>query len=158
MSYRGVFEFILEKSVDVIPEGSSLICHVSEEPVEYYGKLQSLFGNPTYETENLEEQFNYCLTAKDETGDAVVIYAYSGSSGPAIGGCSDAKSAEAAKQLEDMIHNASVVDYEYTGYYLDGQMKVHMGIRDGVPYMDETEMTEEEWKEVCKRMFGIEIS
>lgn len=153
-----MYKFYLEKSADVIPAGSSLICRISEEPVVYYGKLQSLFGYPTYETEDLEDQFNYCLSAKDESGDTVVIYAYSGSSGSAIGGCRDAKSIEAAKQLADMIHNASAVDYEYAGYYLDGQMKVNMGIRGGISYMKETEMTEEEFKEVCKKMFGIEIS
>ena len=155
---KGMYEYNVEKSVDIIPAGSSLICRVSEELVLYYGKLQSLFGKPTYETENLEEQFNYCFTAKDESGDAVVIYAYSGSSGPAIGGRSDTKSIEAAKQLAEMIHNASVIDYAYSGYYLDGQMKVKMGIRDGIPYMEEVEMTEEEFKEVCKEMYGIEIS
>lgn len=153
-----MYEYSLEKSADVIQAGSSLICRVSEEPVVYYGKLQSLFGKPTYETEDLEDQFNYCLTAKDESGETVVIYAYSGSSGPAIGGCRDAKSMEAAKQLAEKIHNASVTDYSYTGYYLDGQLKVNMGIKDGIPYMEELKMPEEEFKEVCKKMFGIEIS
>lgn len=152
-----MFEFNLEKSAEIIRAGSSLICHVSEDPVLYYGKLQSLFGKPTYETEDLENQFNYCFTAKDEEDNKVIIYAYCGSSGPAIGGCHDAKSIEAAKQLEEMIHNASIVDYEYTGYYMDGQMKVNTGIKDGLPYIEETEMTEEEFKEVCKKLFDIEI-
>lgn len=135
-----MYEFNLEQDVEMIPFGSSLICNVSEDHAVYYGKLQSLFGKPTYETEDFEDPFNYILTAKDEENNTVVIYAYSGSSGPAIGGCHDAKSLEAAKQLEDMIHNASVVDYEYNGYYFDGPCEVHMGIRDGIPYMEETEM------------------
>lgn len=45
---KGMFEFNLEKSAEIIRAGSSLICHVSEDPVLYYGKLQSLFGKPTY--------------------------------------------------------------------------------------------------------------
>lgn len=148
-----MFEFKLEKSLDAIPGGSSQICHIPEHPAVAYGKLRALFGEATCETENLEEQYYYCLTGTDEQGNMVSLYAYSGASGPAIGGLQDVASAVAAEQLVNMIREATPVDYSYAGYYLDGPTKVSMGIKDGAPYMEEEELTEEEFAEVCRRLF-----
>ncbi|MBQ3010226.1 MAG: hypothetical protein IJA20_05930 [Methanocorpusculum sp.] len=148
-----MFEFKLEKSLNAIPNGSSQICHIPEQPAVAYGKLRALFGEPTCETENLEEQYYYCLTGTDEQGNTASIYAYSGASGPAIGGLQDIASTAAAEQLVNMLRDIMPADYAYTGYYLDGPAKVQMGIKDGAPYMEEEELSEEEFAEACKRLF-----
>lgn len=148
-----MYEFKLEKSLDAIPAGSSQIDHIPEHPVVAYGKLRALFGEPTCETENLEEQYFFCLTGTDEKGNVVSLYAYSGASGPAIGGLQDAASAAAAEQLVNMIREAAPVDYSYTGYYLDGPSRVVMGVKEGSPYMEEEELSEQEFEEVCKKLF-----
>ena len=129
--------FILEKDINTIPAGSSLICNIEVHPAIVYGKLKSLFGEPTIETKNLEEQYYYCLSAQIESDKKICIYAYSGGSGPAIGGLSDTDSKIAAQTLIEMIQNADVVDYHYEGYYLDTESKVQKGIKDGTPYYEE---------------------
>lgn len=48
------------------------------------------------------------------------------------------------------IREADVLDYEYEGYYLDGPNKIKMGIKNGKPYYEETEMSEEEALELYK--------
>lgn len=60
--------FNLEKDINTIPAGSSLICNIEFHPAIVYGKLKSLFGEPTIETINLEEQYYYCLSAQMESG------------------------------------------------------------------------------------------
>lgn len=102
-----------------------------------YGKLKSLFGEPTIEMKNLEEQYYYCLSAQIESFKKIYIYVYSGGSGPAIGGLADEESKMAAQKLLEMIQDADMVDYHYEGYYLDTSSKVEMGIKDGKPYYEE---------------------
>ena len=72
-----------------------------------YGKIKALFGQPIYETENLENLFSYCILATSEEAD------------------------------------------------LDGPAVHEFGIRDGVPYYNETELSlsEKEFEELYTRLF-----
>lgn len=150
------YVFKSEKT-DKIPGGSSLICHFSDDPVLVYGKLKSLFGEPLYETENYEDQFLYCISSQDEAGKEICIYAYSGGSGPAVGGLQDESSIKAADKLVEFVQKALPADYDYTGYYMDGCCKISQGIKNGVPYYEEEvmELSDEEFNELYKKVYGL---
>lgn len=96
--------------------GSSGLCHFIESFADYEnqfalicGKIKALFGQPIYETENLENLFSYCILATSEEGEEV---------------------------------------------YLDAPSMLEFGIRDGVPYYNETELnlSGEEFRELCERV------
>lgn len=96
------------------------------------------------------------IDATDESGNTLLLSVYSAGSGPAIGGFpqKDEKAYQkAANELAAYIRQADVADYEYEGYYMDGPCKIKMGVKNGKPYYEETEMSEEEAHEVFKRWF-----
>lgn len=151
-------EFTVNREITFM-EGSSKIASVMEgysgkEEAVIYGKLRALFGEPTYETKNLEEQYSYFLTAKDEAGE-VHIEVYSGASGPSVGGMDDEKSKAAAEALIKMLETAVPSDYEYEGYYLDGPSKVCCGVRNGEPFWleEELEYNGEEFQKACRLIY-----
>ena len=141
------FEFKAENK-DKLPMGSK-ICNIidgfpedyDEQTVLVYGRLRKLFGEPLYESENLEEQYSYCISAERDS-KTVYLEVYSGSSGPAVGGEQDRVSDEAASELVRFIQQAETTDYDYKGVYYDGPSEVHMGVRNGVPYFNENEIEE----------------
>lgn len=147
--------------------GTSCICHIIEGfPSDYieqtvlvYGKLRGLFGEPTYETMDFEDQYAYYITATTNDGKEIFLDVYSGSSGPAIGGQHDEETAEAARQLIQIILQTEPVDYDYVGFYLDGPSKVHEGVKNGVPYAEEEEIDpeDEDYKELIRQMTGNDI-
>ena len=102
-----------------------------------FGQLKQLFGEPLYMSRNLEEQYEYCISATDENNEVVYLTAYSAGSGPAIGGGGDEKSKEAADALAEYISQAQAADYKYEGYYMDGPCIVRFGVINGVPYAEE---------------------
>ena len=111
-----------------------------------YGRLQYLFGEPCYSSDDFEDAYDYFIIGTDEEGNTYHLTAYSGPTGPAIGGDShDPKLAEVAKELEDYINSADYVDYDYEGIYHDFDVTVKFGIRDGVPYMEDDEMDDEDF-------------
>lgn len=112
----------------------------SEQAVLIYGKLRTLFGDPLYEEENVENQYAYVVATTTEDGREIFLYAYCGPSGPAIGGQQDEESKKAAYQLSEMIQQAAPTDYDYVGYYMDGPSRIHEGIKNGVPYHEEEEL------------------
>lgn len=116
------------------------------------GQLKTLFGEPLYITEDLEDQYAYCISAADADGKKVYLHVYSGPSGPAIGGSHDADSRQAADELAELIAGAEAADYDYEGYYMDGPSAVKMGVRNGEPYTEEEEISEEEFAELCKKL------
>ena len=138
---------------------SSRICNIYEFDANYtkncamvLGKLKKLFGEPTYLTDNLEEQFGYFIKAMDEKGNYLFLDVYRGSSGPAIGGLNDCDSEVAARELATYIRQSQVfVDYDYEGYYFDGPCKVRCGIRNGEPYWEETEISMDELNELLQK-------
>ncbi len=154
------FAFVLNKEMN-FTDGSSHICSIAkgysgEEFALIYGQLRALFGEPNYESKDLENQYSYCLKATDEQGETVVIEVYSGSSGPAIGGMKDEKSRLAAAALIEKINEAKPADYEYEGYYMDGPSKVRQGVKDGKAFYqeEEIELESEEFKKACKLIYS----
>lgn len=109
-----------------------------------YGRLRTLFGPPAYETRDLENQYQFNLEARGENGEIRYLYAYSGPTGPAVGGGGEDLDRLAADQLAELIQSVEPSDYDYTGYYLDGPCKVRMGVKGGQAFFEERELTEEE--------------
>lgn len=161
------YTFTAEKDQDKIPLGSSLIRWVfddiaagdyREQTVLFYGRLRTLFGEPLYETENMEEQYAYCVSAQGEDGKTIYLEIHSGGSGPVIGGLRDEESRKAADALFEFIMQAKPADYEYTGYYLgDSLYQEHWIVKDEIPYAEETELhlPEEEMTKLVNRLFGL---
>ena len=118
------------------------------------GKIKALFGQPIYKTENLENLFLYCILTASEEGEEVYLHIYCAGSGPAVGGMQDEKSRRAAKALVDHVRQAAPVDYTQKAYYLDGPTALEFGIKDGVPYYNETELklSEKEFRELYTRL------
>ncbi|MBD5476639.1 MAG: hypothetical protein HDR17_11770 [Lachnospiraceae bacterium] len=119
-----------------------------EKGILCLGQLKTLFGEPLYISDDLEDQYAYCISATDETGKKIYLHAYSGPSGPAIGGNHDEDSRQAADELAKLITGAEVTDYDYEGYYWDGPSAVKMGVKNGEPYNEERELSEEDFKEL----------
>ena len=80
-----------------------------EKGILCLGQLKTLFGEPLYITEDLEDQYSYCISATDESGKKIYLHAYSGPSGPAIGGNHDEDSRQAADELAKLITGAEVM-------------------------------------------------
>ena len=114
------------------------------------GKIKALFGQPIYETENMENLFLYCILATSEEGEEVYLDIYCAGSGPAVGGMPDEKSRKAAKALVDYVWQAEPVNYTHKAYYLDGPSVLEFGIKNGSPYYNETELklSEKEFTEL----------
>lgn len=141
--------------------GTSKICDIYElyeqdkSPLAY-GQMLTLFGEPLYTTENLENQYSYVIAATDTEGNVTYLNVYSGPSGPSIGGMPEDE--EVAKKLVLYIKEAKPTDYEYVGYYMDIPCKVTMGVRDGEPYMMQEilNLTDEEFEQMYKELYGLE--
>ena len=141
------FEFKAENE-SKLSVGSKICNIIDGFPEDYgeqtalvYGRLRKLFGEPLYESEDLEDQYSYCISAVRD-GKIVYLEAYSGPSGPAIGGEQDKDSMEAASELVRFIQQAEAADYDYKGVYYDGPSEVLMGVKNGVPYSEENEIEE----------------
>ena len=133
---------------------SSNICSIYEFDENFeknyvlaLGQLKHLFGEPDYMTNNLENQFRYVIKATNEKRDVLLLEAYCAGSGPAIGGIRDSDSKEAAYELAAYIRHSQTLDYDYEGYYLDAPSKVQHGIKNGEPYWEEREISENEAEE-----------
>ncbi len=138
--------------------GTSKICSIYEldqyEKIPLvYGKMLTLFGEPLYTTENLENQYSYVISATDKDGNVTYLNVYSGPSGPSVGGVEGSE--DAAQALVQYILSAEASDYEYEGYYMDVPCKVKMGVKNGVPYEEEEilNLTDEEFGELSDRLY-----
>ena len=154
------YTFRAVKDMDQLT-GSGKLCNLIESFADYEnqfsllcGKIKALFGQPVYQTENMENLFSYCILATSEEGEEVYLDIYCAGSGPAVGGMQDEKSRKAAKALVDYVWQAEPVDYALKAYYLDGQTALAFGIKDGVPFYNETELnlTEKEFRELYERL------
>lgn len=141
-----------EKSTD-----SSKLYNFIEDFVNYEdqfslicGKIKALFGQPIYETENLENLFLYCILATSDEGEEIYLDIYCAGSGPAVGGMQDERSRKAAKALVDHVWQAEPVNYTHKAYYFDGPTVLEFGIKNGSPYYNETELrlSEKEFTEL----------
>lgn len=163
------YTFTAENTPDNLPGGGQICLIIENFDKDYmtnnalvYGKLKTLFGEPLYETEDNENLYSYCIRATSKDGDIVYLDVYSGPTGPAIGGDSrddmNEKRKEAAAVLVEYIWQAEASDYECTSYYMDTFSKVTMGVKDGVPYCEETilNLSPEEADALFKRVWGLE--
>lgn len=158
------YTFSAESTTDNLPSGGQICSIIENFDKDYmnncaliYGKLKTLFGEPLYETEDNENLYSYCIRAESETGSVVYLEVYSGSSGPAIGGDS-VNGQDAAKVLVDYIWQAEASDYECKSYYMDTLSEITMGVRDGIPYYEETvhDLTPEEYDALFNHVYGLD--
>ena len=146
--------------------GSKILNIIDGFPIDYseqvaliYGKLKTLFGDPLYEEKDIENQYTYGISTTTEDGRDLFLQVYNGPSGPAIGGQQDEESKKAAHQLLEMIQQAAPTDYDYVGYYLDGPSRIQEGIKNGVPYHEEMELSnlsKEEMDKIFREVAGQE--
>lgn len=132
-------------------------CHIREVEIDtplFYGKCRTLFGVPVYESENLENQFTYCIEYTSNSGKSGVLSLYSGPSGPAVGGFPSMTDEDAVDALIKLLEDAKPSDYDYSGYYLDFEIKVDMGVKDGKPYkrVTELDLSPEEMEKLFNRV------
>ena len=133
-----ISDFQKETSLTSIPESNGKLLNLDLESVIAYGRLRALFGEPNYETQNSEDAYSYILLVEPESSEKIYLEVYEGSSGPAIGGLNNAESLQAAETLKKLIEESEeVADYQYEGYYQDLDLKISMGIKNGVPYYNE---------------------
>ena len=133
-----ISDFQKDTSLTSIPESNGKLLNLDLEPVIAYGRLRALFGEPNYETQNFEDAYSYILFVESESSEKIYLEVYEGSSGPAIGGLNNAESLQAAETLKKLIEESEeVADYQYEGYYQDLDLKISMGIKNGVPYYNE---------------------
>ena len=154
MERRFEFKAQDKETYDRILIGTSKIRNIvgllGNDDVLCFGQLKTLFGEPLYITEDMEDQYSYCILAVSKEGKEVYLHVYNGPSGPAIGGKHDSDSLAAADELAELITSAEASDYEYEGVYWDGPCIVRQGVRNGVPYNEEEELTEENYNKLKK--------
>ena len=133
-----ISDFKKDTSLTSIPESNGKLLNLDLESVIAYGRLRALFGEPNYETQNSEDAYSYILFVEPESSEKIYLEVYEGSSGPAIGGLNNAESLQAAETLKQLIEESEeVADYQYEGYYQDLDLKISMGIKNGVSYYNE---------------------
>ena len=133
-----ISDFQKDTILTSIPESNGKLLNLDLESVIAYGRLRALFGEPNYETQNSEDAYSYILFVEPESSEKIYLEVYEGSSGPAIGGLNNAESLQAAETLKKLIEESEeVADYQYEGYYQDLDLKISMGIKNGVPYYNE---------------------
>ena len=133
-----ISDFQKDTSLTSIPESNGKLLNLDLESVIAYGRLRALFGEPNYETQNSEDAYSYILFVEPESSEKIYLEVYEGSSGPAIGGLNNAESLQAAETLKKLIEESEeVADYQYEGYYQALDLKISMGIKNGVPYYNE---------------------
>ena len=88
------YTFQSVKSMEILTDSSKLYNFI-EDFSDYgnqfsliCGKIKALFGQPIYETKNLENLFSYCILATSEEAEEVYLDIYCAGSGLAVGGIS----------------------------------------------------------------------
>lgn len=138
-----VFEKVLSKDLENGFIGGSKIgslCDLFDSKKEalVYGQLQKLFGQAEFVSNDYEEMYTYNIRATDENGKSVYFYAYSGPTGPSIGGnTQDEDTVKAATALIKELEATEPLDYEHECIYLDVGSKITLGVKNGVPYFNE---------------------
>ena len=108
-----------------------------ENEAKALGQLKTRFGEPMRTSNDMENLFEYCITATDPEGNELILTAYHGPSGPAIGGAeNDLVYKIAARQLANYVQSAELTDYKISGIYHDAPipLKVTLGVKKGEPY------------------------
>ncbi len=125
--------------------------------IQIQGRMKALFGEPLYETKNLEDAYAYVIQAMDESGAQVYFSVYQGGTGAAIGAKSRSEQLqEAVEAFKQVLCATQPVDFLYEGYYMDACVKVTQGIQSGQFTYEEEDLDDEEVKEMYK-IFGFEM-
>ena len=153
------YSFKTSQDINLI-YGTSLILNIAddysgEEFAKIQGQLITLFGEPLETSPDLENAYNYVIIATDARGKQTVLPTYCGPSGPAIGGDVSIQGIrEIAGELKSYIKQATPLDYEYVGYYLDAPAKIIQKVENGVAFYVETMLSENEYDEAAKICYG----
>lgn len=121
--------------------------------VVFFGQLKTLFGEPLYTTDDVQNQYSYCISATGKDNNTIYFDVYAGPSGPAIGGgffqdnpkVTDEDINKMAHLLISYILQAKPTDYDYEGIY-ENDIIIKEGIKNGCPYYKEEEIKEETLK------------
>lgn len=131
-----------EETTERIRKGS---CHIvaaaegSEEAfARFYGQLRTIFGEPHDSSDDYEAIYSYDVTAEDGNGNKLLLEAYHGPSGAAIGGpvvgADDIEREvyeKAARELIELVNAAVPSDYEWEGVYADIPVNIKYVVKDG---------------------------
>ena len=136
------YTFFKEDS-SLLPLGTGKLSDIysSECNAKYHslciGQLITLFGKADRRTDSYEDLISYTIGAKDQDGNTLILEAYHGPSGPAIGGEHSNPDAKiAARELAELIRYAKPSDYGISCIYEDFPSIIFMGVKDGEPYYD----------------------
>ncbi len=124
------------------------LCNVESENlgwIDFYGSLCTLFGEPLYVNNNLENMFEYLLKAETGKGESIRFSVYFGQSGLAIASYREMNATDdiielhkdAAAALIELVKNTKPSDYSYEGYYEDPSFIICCGIKNGERYYEE---------------------
>jgi len=101
----------------------------------FRGAAIKLFGKPFFESNLVEEVFDYVVEAKDKQGNTWILTLYHAQLGPAIGGDPQDKTIiPAAKALLELIENTSPADFEASFYDYEIDQTITYGCQDGICY------------------------
>ena len=150
------FSFQAVKNIKLI-RGTGKILSITDsyspkDHAKIQGQLLTLFGEPIFNTPDLEYAYQYIIIATDSNKNEYVLSVYSGKSGPSIGGNKAPITLDAAKQLRDNIHQAETTDFEYEGYYIDEPTKITYKIENGRITCTEEKIKGEELKKAYKNL------
>lgn len=117
--------------------------------VVFFGQLKTLFGEPLYTTDDVQNQYSYCISATDKNNNTIYFNVYSGATGPAIGGgffqdnpkVTKEDRKKMARLLISYILQAKPSDYDYEGQY-ENDIIIKEGIRNGKSYHEIEEIEE----------------
>jgi hypothetical protein len=148
-------KFVSSKNLDLCA-GTSKIINIAdsfsgEEETKIRGQLLTLFGEPVYNTQNLEDAYSYVVLAADENEKQCILHVYCGSTGSAIGGDNNIQGIyDIAEKLKHYIKQANTTDFEYESYYIDGPAKIYQKIENGNIIFSEMEIEGEELDKAMK--------
>ena len=116
--------------------GMDVLCRICDEDVlcteeecaEYLGRLWALFGEPD-DPEGYEDFYSYAVTAESD-GEKHYFLAAQYCGMPTIYGAPE--SADAAKELVELIRNTPPADYEWKGEYTDYDVEMTYRVKGGI--------------------------
>lgn len=123
--------------------GTSKIMNSSLESARFRGALSQVFGDPP-EVKTIvgdgQSPFEYVIETSSPSGHRVILTAYDGPSGPAIGGNhQDPESRVAAQELEALLTTTTPRDYEIRYYNEEYDVTITCRCQSGACSSDEVE-------------------
>lgn len=117
-------------------------------------RLLTVFGEPVYTSQNMENSFEYVIKAMSDTGRSVILTVYN--VGIVHIGCElqDSFARDAADALIAYVNAATPTDYERTVYYLDFAAQIDICVKNGQVTLENSEISEEKCEALFKEWFG----